>query len=134
MDKKLLQQFEILLNDAISIGWKPFGDNLVKDIEIDKDYDDQINYYLQSRVSFNSSYNDLFFWKSWFLDMIKRKQVPFFDWKWYIIDWWEYSKKQHKCGLVLLESDELRIQYVLNNHKWFITNTKSWETLKELTE
>lgn len=67
------------------------------------------------------SLNDLLFWESGFMDSVKWKRV----WNyflWYTVEWKEQeiadfwiASEYHKIQLVLLQTDEQRLEYLLNN-------------------
>lgn len=126
--KNIIRDFQACLNEAIAKGWSWGFINWIWSrykracredwIWNGEDYEDR-------EVL---SYNDLLFWSySWFLDMIEWKQ------EWYsryqYAEYWDRDlwgiedddKQYHKMQLSLLESDELRMQYILDNIKWFIT-------------
>jgi len=126
MDNKIIRDFQACLNEAIRAGWqnKLIEIPHTKAVVRGKIWLWFYNWNGEDEV--RCSYSDLFFWQSWFLDIIEWKETSeqWCKFNGYYAEYhgYEYGLQYHKMSLCLLDSDEERMQYILDNMKSFITN------------
>lgn len=120
MKENIIRDFQACLNKSRKVGWmhNKFQNPDIKIlIECWK-----ICFTLPNREK-QFTLSEILFWPdSWFLEMIEWKEQVFdyisINWD-KLVEW--NTTKYHRMQLSILESDELRMSYVLQNMKWFIT-------------
>lgn len=132
MKENIIRDFQACLNEAIAKGRSYKFINWIgyyykwkcTELWIDNDESYEDNIVI--------SYSELFFWpNSWFLDMIEWKQeedrgvtINYPNWDYIQMKRTEDNyrvRMWHTMQLSILESDEARMKYILDEIKWFIT-------------
>lgn len=152
MDRaNIIWGFQACLNEALKAGREPWYRDWFTAVKLYVDTDSYraidpvwVELYQWDDHEY-FSLTHLFFWQSWFLNMIERKQDWQFDlmpdsikietrwhnnwglWERYAWQYWKQDKSYHTMMLAaiiqddVLTVDEARMKYILDNIKWFIT-------------
>lgn len=114
--ENIIRDFQTCLNEAIKAGrkprWKPY---IYVEPRVLESVLKKVCFKLNKETWHLKSVTEILFdTDSWFLHMIERKQTP------NELLYYYTELDCHKMILSVLCTDEGRMQYILNNMKWFI--------------